>query len=248
VPTARGWEIREAMGIAERKEPADNSAFVNMISQRALVDATWCAEQVGVEVPPAWRAMRDNLVLPRDGDVILDHDGYARDEEKGSTPAALAGIFPGGYALAPNVRDATLRFYLDMADDYAGAPMLSSLLGVWAAMLGDRAESTRLFEEGYAKFASDRFNIIHEYRRERFPEQPVSGPFLANMGGFLLGLLYGLTGIELGPDDPQSWCRRSVVMPDAWDGVEVDRLWVRDRPAVLSAKHGAERATLEFID
>ena len=82
------------------------------------------------------------------GDVIIDHDGYHRRVEKGATPAAVCGLFPLGYQAAPAVRDATIRFYLDMADDYVGSPMLSALYGAWAAMLGDRTASARLFDEG----------------------------------------------------------------------------------------------------
>jgi hypothetical protein len=191
--------------------------------------------------------MADNLVIPINGNnVILDHDGYTRREEKASTPAALAGLFPVGYPVSPAVEQATLRFYLDMAQDYAGSPMLSALLGVWAAMLPDRALSSRLFDEGYAKFASDRFNVIHEYRTDKFPDEPVAGPFLANMAGLLSGCLYGLTGVRIGPGDPSTWSQRPVVMPDLWDAIEVERIWVRGRPASLRAKHGDDRATLEF--
>jgi hypothetical protein len=231
------------MGIAEREQPADNAAYVNMAAAVALREALWCAEQVGRTAPPPWKAIADGLVLPIDrSHVILDHDGYTRREEKASTPAALAGLFPLGYEVSEQVERATLRFYLDMADDYAGSPMLSVLLGAWAARLGDRALSSRMFEEGYAKFASDRFNVVHEYRADRFPDQPVSGPFMANLGGFLLACLYGLTGIRIGPDAPETWSRRPVVMPDLWDGIEVERLWVRGQPASLRAKHGDERA------
>ncbi|HVV35444.1 MAG TPA: hypothetical protein VHC63_02490 [Acidimicrobiales bacterium] len=244
VRTSRGWEIREAMGIAERKEPADNSAFVNMSATVALDDALWCAERLGVDAPAAWRSMRDGLVLPVRDNVVVDHDGYDPDEEKGATPAALAGVFPLGYTLHPEVEAATLRFYLDMADEYVGSPMLSALLGAWAARAGDRAEATRLFDEGYAKFCSSRFNVMHEYRHDRFPEQPVSGPFLANAAGFLMALLYGLPGIAVGPGEPASWCARPVAMPDAWDGIEVERLWVRDAPMSLHACHGDARARL----
>jgi hypothetical protein len=144
------------------------------------------------------------------------------------------------------VEEATLRFYLNMADDYVGSPMLSPLLGVWAAMLPDRALSARLFDEGYRKFLSERFNVVHEYRGDKFPEEPVSGPFMANMGAFLMACLYGLTGLRVGPGAPETWCERPVVMPDLWNAIEVDRLWVRGRPASLAAKHGAEHATLEF--
>jgi hypothetical protein len=34
-------------------------------------------------------------------------------------------------------------------------------------------------------------------------------------------------------------------MPAGWDGVEIERLVVRGRPARLTARHGDERATLK---
>jgi hypothetical protein len=143
---------------------------------------------------------------------------------------------------------ATLRYYLDMADDYAGSPMLSALLGTWGAMLGDRARSSYLFEEGYAKFHCDRFNVVHEFRDDKFPDEPVSGPFMANMAAFLIGCLYGLPGIRPGPGEPDTWCTRPVVMPDLWDGVEVERIHIRGRNASMRAKHGYDHATIEFED
>ena len=247
VVTERGWEIRAAMGIAEREEPADNPAFVNMSAAVALREAIACAERVGVGPPARWRAMADQLVLPvnRNG-VILDHDGYRKNEEKSGTPAALFGMFPVGYPVDPETQRATTEFYLDLADDYVGSPMLSSLLGVWAAMIGDRHGSSHWFEEGYAKFSCDRFNVVHEYRPDRFPDEPVAGPFLANIGGFLTGCLYGLTGLRLGDGDPFTWCERPACMPDLWEGIEVERLWVRGRAASLEARHGDDRARITF--
>ncbi len=244
--TERGWEMHGAMGIAEREEPADNPAFVNMSAAVALREAIRCAERIGCPPPDTWRSMADGIVLPVDSSgVILDHDGYTRREPKASTPAALAGIFPLGYAVPPEVEQATLRFYLDMADDYAGSPMLSALLGAWAAMLPDCGLSARLFEEGFAKFASGRFNVVHEYRSDKFPDEPVSGPFLANLGGFLIACMYGLTGIRLGAQAPSDWTERPVVMPDLWDGIDIERVWVRGRAASVHAKHGDERARIE---
>ncbi len=247
VPTKRGWEIPRAMGIAERENPADNAAFVNMASSVALDEAVALAEHLGLKPPAAWRSIARGLVLPVNrSKVILDHDGYTRREEKASTPAALAGLFPLGYRTADDVEQATLRFYLDMADDYVGAPMLSAFLGVWAAMLPDRSRSSDLFEAGYAAFADERFSVVREYRADKFPDEPVSAPFLANLGGFLMALLYGLTGVQIGPGEPASWCQRRVVMPDLWDGVEVERIRVRGRAASLHAKHGEERAAIDL--
>jgi trehalose/maltose hydrolase-like predicted phosphorylase len=99
VRSSRGYEIRRAMGIAEREEPSDNVAFVNMAACVALDDAIWAAEELGQPVPQAWRAVRRGLVIPMDGDVILDHDGYHPGIEKGATPAALCGLFPLGFGV-----------------------------------------------------------------------------------------------------------------------------------------------------
>jgi protein-glucosylgalactosylhydroxylysine glucosidase len=82
--------------------------------------------------------------------------------------------------------------------------MLSSLLGVWAAWLGDRDESSRLFEEGFAKFQFEPFAVTNEYRLDKFPEQVQAGTMFANLGGFLTGLLYGLTGLCINADEPEN--------------------------------------------
>jgi protein-glucosylgalactosylhydroxylysine glucosidase len=246
VRTKRGYELQRMMGIAERQQPANNDAYVIMQAHVVLREAIACAAMLGERAPAAWSEIAAGLVLPCNErtQVILSHDGFHPNEEKGATPGALAGLFPIGYQASEQVEQATIRYYLARADDYIGSPMLSSLYGVWAARLGDRALSARLFEEGYAAFVSDRFLNTHEYRDDRFPEQPPAGPFYANLGGFLLGLLFGLPGLNLGAGEPQSWCERPVVMPELWDGVEVERIWVHGRPAQLLARHGDSHATI----
>ena len=123
--------------------------------------------------------------------------------------------------------------------------MLSPLYGVWAAWAGDRALATRLYEQGYAELVGDRYLQTLEQSPSRYPEKPRSGPFFANLGGFLLGLMFGLPGIKLGPGDPNGWPQRPVVLPAGWRSVEIERAWVRMQPARIVARHGAERATIE---
>ncbi len=103
--TARGYEITRAMGIAERREPSDNVAYVNMTATVALRDAIACAHALGYRAPIQWKTIADNMVIPVDRatHVILDHDGWDPSEEKGATPAALAGIFPFGLSVDPEV-------------------------------------------------------------------------------------------------------------------------------------------------
>ena len=79
----------------------------------------------------------------------------------------------------------------------------------------------------------------------RYPEKPRSGPFFANLGGFLMGLMFGLPAIRLGPGDPSTWPSRPVVLPEGWRSIEIERAWVRGQPARIVARHGVERTTIE---
>jgi trehalose/maltose hydrolase-like predicted phosphorylase len=248
VETERGYEIAAAMGVAERKVPADNSAFTNMAAKSVLHHAIVTAERLGRAIDPAWQRIADRLVLPRRGDIILSHDGYRATEEKGATPDPLMGIFPLGIELGETVERATLEYYLGKAEDYVGAPMLSALYGVWAARLGDRGRALRMLEEGYGKFVTGRFHQTLEYRRDTFPEQPPAGPFFANIGGFLAGLILGFSGLRPSSADPSQWASRPVVLPGGWQAIEIERLWVRGREARLEAVHGADRAVLTVCE
>jgi hypothetical protein len=248
--TSRGYEIRRALGVAERPQPGDNSAFVNVGAIRVLRQAAELAEQLDLPVPPEWRPIADGLVLPIDDEgVLLDHDDFDPNEEKAATPAAAAALTLFGSPVAADVASATRRCSLDRAKEYLGSPMLSSLFGAWAAQEGDRQRSIELFEEGYAAFCSKRFANVHEYRSDVFPDEPVAGPFYANLAGSLLACLFGLSRIRLGTGAPASWCEEGpLVMPDGWDGIEVQRVWAQGRAHRLIARHGDPRAQLEPLD
>ncbi len=99
-------------------------------------------------------------------------------------------------------------------------------------------------EDGYGRFCVDRFMQTLEYRPDVFPEEPRAGPFFANMGGFLLSLLTGFTGLQPGWGDVKSWPRRAVMLPEGWTAIEVERVWIGGRPYKLAARQGAERAEL----
>jgi protein-glucosylgalactosylhydroxylysine glucosidase len=240
--TSRGFEIRECLGIAEQEQPVDNHAYVNMAAAVVLREAARAARRLGFGGAARWEGIADRVVLPVDDatNVILNHDGYAYRENDvaSATPEALAGLFPFNYDPGPDREQATLRFYLDRVGGYVGYPMLSAPLGAWAARLGDRALSSRLFEEGYADFVEEPFLVTNEFSR-RFPDQPRAGPLIANVGGFLSSCLYGLTGLTLGPEEPAAWSRRPASMPELWDGLEVERVWARGQPMRLLATHGS---------
>jgi hypothetical protein len=246
-PQAKGYAWDDVMGIAERPQPSSNDAFTLMVAKVVLGEAIDCAQRLGHQVPEGWRAVAAGLA-PRRGrrGAIMSHDGFHPGEEKGATPGPLAGLFPFWYELEPEVTQRTLDYYLRLAPDYIGSPMLSALYGVWAAWAGDRSLSARCFENGYASFVRGRFLQTREYLPERFPDEPEAGPFFANIGGFLMGLLYGLPGIRIGRGDPTTWPSRRVVLPAGWRSIEVERAWAWGQPVRIVARHGDERSTIDF--
>ncbi len=246
--TERGLEIRHTLGIAEGREaPIDNSAYVNMAAARVLTEAAGLAEVLGESGRAArFRQGAARMFIPVDGrlGIVLNHDRFTPEEGGvvGATPEALAGIFPFGYQLPPDLEARTIRFYLDRVEPYIGLPMMSAPLGVFAAWIGDRDRAARLFEEGYAAYVNEPFCDPNEFSRARYPDKPVVGPFSANLGGYLQSLLFGLTGMRVDGGPPDGWFRRPAAMPSLWEGVEVERVWVRQKELGLVSRHGAQSA------
>ena len=246
--TSRGFEIRSVRGPAEAYDAIDNNAWVNASAITFLRRAAALVRWLGDEPPPAWEAIAAQIVLPIDprSGAIRNHDDHRFDEPLGETPEAAAAFFPLGYRDRPEVEAATLRRALrHQVDRYVGTPMFSSLLGVFAAWQGQRRRAADLFERGYAAFFDDPFLAPDEYPAadDRFPQ---ASPMMANLGAFLGSLLYGLPGIRPNLDNPATWPERRVILPAGWRAIEVERLWVRGRPARLVAAHGADKARLEL--
>ncbi len=238
--TRDGFDLREGGGPAERVAMDDNDALTLLAAQVILERAAEAAGSLGYTPRPSWAEVAAGLRVPtREDGVVAAHDGYRVDEEKGSTPSPLMAIFPYWARLDPEVEARTLRFYLDLWRGYVGSPMLPALYGVWAAWAGDRALSLKLLEEGYGLYQYPRFQQTLEYRLDKVPGGVASGPFFANIGGFLTGLLTGFPALNITSGDPDTWPAREVVLPEGWSAIECDRLWVRGRPMKLRARHGA---------
>src|SRR5437773_2408747 len=249
--TERGYEIKRIIGIAEqREEPIDNAGYINMAAKRVLGEAAAAARRLGRRDAEWWERIAERLFIPWANGVLLNHDRFTPEEGgvTGATPEVLAGLFPLWYCTDPATERATIEFYLGRVGEFVGYPMLSALLGVYAAWIGDRERSLDLFEQGYADFILEPFTETDEFSRKKFPEKPRVGPFQANLGGFLSACVFGLPGIRVGPEDPAEWARRPVTLPSGWEAIEVERLWVRNRPASLRATHGADRADLRFSE
>jgi hypothetical protein len=245
--TRSGYAFRDTMGVAERTRAADNDAFTVMGAKLVLSEAIRAAEAAGIDAPRAWAAVMAGLQPPRNaaGNYLISHEGFRPNEEKGATPGPLAGFFPLGYEVDPATEKATLDYHLRLAPEYIGSPMLSAFYVVWAAWFGDRRMSARLLEEGYGRFIGQRFLQTLEIAPGKEPDKPDSGPFFANLAGFLMALMYGLPGLRVSSAEPASWPVRPVVLPAGWRSVEIERAWVRQQPARIVARQGDQRALLE---
>ena len=107
--TERGFEILRSMGIAERKQPSDNTAFTNICSEdSAAKGGAGCQPAEPACARPMGKDRRPNNRSRARG-VIISHDGYRSSEEKGATPDPLMGIFPLWYELPAEKEQATLE-------------------------------------------------------------------------------------------------------------------------------------------
>jgi trehalose/maltose hydrolase-like predicted phosphorylase len=234
-------------GAAERKEASDNDAMTVLLARSVLERAAALAAELGIPAPEAWRKVAGGLSPPIRADgAIAAHEGHHIDEEQGAAPGPLMALFPYWIGLDPETERRTLEFYLAHWRGFVGPPMLPALYPVWACWLGDRDLALTLMQEGYGAYLAGRFAQTLEYRLDKTPDGVAAGPFTANMGGFLTGLLLGLPGVRCGPGPPETWPQRPVVLPRGWQAIECDRLWIQGRPARLRAVHGADRAELSW--
>lgn len=247
VRTSRGYEILATVGPREFYEPVNNNAYTNMSAAMSLSAAADCAALIGEPEPEVWRAIADTLVIPRDRrrGAIINHEGARLLEPQGGVPEGAAGLFPIGYRSDPATELATYRYAaIEQAPRYVGAPMMSALLPVYAARAGEPALSRDLLERGYGAFINEPFLEPDEYPRSR-ADRPRASPMFANLSGYLTGVMYGFTGLQLCPGEPQDWALHPVRLPQGWRAIQIERIWAGGREHALEARSGAPRATVE---
>lgn len=239
----RAFVWRDVGGPAERVEASDNDVLTNLLARTVLERAVELADELGEPASVRWAEVARAIAVPMRADgALAAHDGHRLDEEQGAAPTPLMALFPYWIEVGEEVAEKTLRLYLERWREVVGAPMLPALYPVWAAWLGDRRLALKLMDEGYGQYQSPRFAQALEYRVDLMGGV-AAGPFCANMGGFLMTLLLGLPALRVGAGDPASWPAREVVLPEGWEAIECDRLWVHGRAMKLRARHG-ERAVL----
>lgn len=245
--TARGYELLHVVGIDEMLENVDNNAVTNMLAVLILREAAAFADRVGVRAPGIWQTVADRLFVPIDPktNVILKHDHFSHTGGI-CCPDPLVAYFPFGCRHSPEVDAATVGHYMELAEGYMGMPMLSALIGVFAARAGNRPLALEFFEKGIRAHLQEPFLQFNETASISKGPFGFNGRtvFVTNPAGFLMSLLYGLTGLQLDAGDPQGWAKHPIILPEGWEAIEVERLWARGEPFRLVARHGAASAIL----
>jgi trehalose/maltose hydrolase-like predicted phosphorylase len=244
--TARGAEWRGTLGPREHYQPIDNNAFVNASAIRTLDAAGELARRLDITPPAEWQRIARTLRLPvhRRRGMLLNHDRARLSEPKGATPEGAAALFPVGYRTTPRIEAATYRYAVtEQAPTFVGTAMLSPLLPVFAARIGDRVAARDLLERGYGAFIDAPWTEPDEFPLE-MTDKPRAAPMFAHIGGYLTGLLFGFPGVRLNADDPATWPERPVVLPDGWRAIHAPELCIRGARGSLTARDGAHRAEI----
>ena len=226
------------VGPREVYEPVDDDAFLNMAASRALDEAVICSRAIGLVPPRSWREIAVRLAIPvARGGWIRNHRRGMLRERQGGAPEAAAGLFPIGYEPDPAVERATYEYAVRaQAPRFVGMPMFSALMPAFASRLGDRRAARRLLERGYGAFAQPPYSEIDEFPISQ--DRPRASPMFANMGGYLLGLLYGYPNLRLGGPSIDGWIQAPASLPAGWRGIHAGRIWAHRSGYVMDVEHG----------
>jgi trehalose/maltose hydrolase-like predicted phosphorylase len=190
-PTPAGFAIHDVICADEYAEDVDNNAFTNAAARAALLAAIAAANALGRTPPSTWQQVADGLILVRNGDLILEYDGYDGRTIKQADVELLT--YPLEYPLPESSIIRNLETYR-RATDPEGPAMSRSISAIVAAQLGRRAEAMALFSACYQPHLYGPFYALAETRSNG----QVS--FLTGVGGALQVLLFGFAGLRMHQD------------------------------------------------
>lgn len=239
VETDRGFEIRHITGIDEGIDNVHNNAETNGLATIILREAIGFARRLGHAPPGEWTSIAREMVLPIDPltNVLLKHDDY---EYNGGicNPETLMLYFPFGWKHSPSVDVATMRYHLDLAHTYLGQPMNSCNFAVWAARSGNTALAREFLEKGTAaRVIEPAMQFIESVRDLKSGCPPTI--FLTACGALLNACMLGFTGLHPDSGEPSAWSSCPAVLPDGWEAITIDRVFLRGAAYSISVRSGA---------
>jgi hypothetical protein len=251
--TERGYEILFVMGIDESTNNVNNDSFTNIISKIVLENANRIRVKLGYAANPLWKEIAETLYIPIH-DQIHYIEQYEGCKIKDSMlPESLMAFFPYGYSHSKEVDENTMRFYIEHdLQRHLSAPMLSGFLGVIPARLGDRKLARLFFDDGNLRFFVEPYMMCTEVALtdSAYVKMPdaISTIFLTGRGSMMVGLLMGLTRLDIWQEDFKNWFAGPIVMPEGWDGIVLEKVYLKGKSARITAMHGDSKAKIEWLE
>jgi hypothetical protein len=223
--TARGYEIRNIMGPNEGINNVSNNAYVNAACSAALEAAVRCAGQVGYAPPKGWKRMASAFVLPRNPKTgaLVAYDGSPQD----AFPD-LSFLLPFEPLILAGALERTFADFKQREREYM-IGFATAGVAAGAAFQGDRKLAHDLFDQSWRPFWMSPFGMIKEAEPQTY------GCFLTDFGAMLQAAMFGFTGLRIQDGD---WAKYPASLPEGWNRIEVDRVWVRGEPRRLVAVQG----------
>jgi trehalose/maltose hydrolase-like predicted phosphorylase len=187
------YHIRNVVSVDEGLVGVSDDGYTNAVARRNLEAANAALRRLGQQPNAQWAHVAERLHIAFDSArrTYRTYEG-APDSTLGSVTALLS--YPLGMPMAADVKRANLQHAVRrMLGGPRGALMGGTLLSVVAAELGDRALVDTLLEPSYDGYLKGPFLMISETPTN----DAVS--FVTGAGGFLQQVIYGWTGLRLGP-------------------------------------------------
>jgi hypothetical protein len=192
------------------------------------------SRELGYEPKPSWEEVADNiLILTDEADILRE---TAEDQ-----------IFP------PLSKE-NFKEVMNGTQTVDGLEPIGTPIGDLAALvkaleIGDRSLAAWVWDETVKAHWQTDFGGFREWGQmwkggTRFNEDC----FITWPGNLLKQVLFNLPGIEISESPYQNWCVRPVRLPEGWEKIEVERLWIGNKQVRLIARHGDQKAILRAAD
>ncbi|MFG0247933.1 MAG: hypothetical protein ACF8OB_03525 [Phycisphaeraceae bacterium JB051] len=231
--TERGYEVHN-LYINEQYGDTQNEPPVSRAFQRTLLAATEMAEKLGKRPRPQWQNIAQNLVILTDPEDLRRETSWYKPTYKAFTRAT-------------NRED-----LIKEMQGLSGVP-ISAIRPVKAALdMGHRDLAGQWWpQEVASKYIPQWFGVWREWSTQwtsggrAYPFQ--QDCFVTFAGHILKQLLIQFPQLDITSPDPMSWPSKPVTLPQGWDAIEVQRIWIQDRPAKMIARHG-QKTDIQWLD
>jgi trehalose/maltose hydrolase-like predicted phosphorylase len=191
--TDHRYHIANVVSVAEGLIGVTDDAYTNAVARKNLEIATAASRRLGRAPDARWARLATGLHMPYDSasGFFRTYAG-APDSTLGAVTPLLA--YPLGFPMTARAKRAQLEQAIrQLLAQGEGAMMGSTLLSVDAAELGDSALVDSLLSLSYASHVHGPFLMLSE--------TPDNGAvyFATGAGGFLQQVIFGYTGLRLGP-------------------------------------------------